>query len=87
MDKLKIELSNPNFDPRNNWQWDNDDSLEQLIMNLNDMKVSLETDLTEAIQGYTLGRERTLTVIRDVLPDLDLQIKVEDSEHNLDGLL
>lgn len=45
MDKLKIELSNPNFDPRNNWQWDNDDSLEQLIMSLNDMKMSLETDL------------------------------------------
>jgi sugar-specific transcriptional regulator TrmB len=87
MEKLKEELSNTNFDPKTAWNWENDESIEELIINLKEMKTTLETDITESISAYVLGRERIMRLIKEVIPELELNIRVDEPEHKLDSLL
>lgn len=47
----------------------------------------LETDITESISSYMLSRERTMRLIKDLVPELDLDIRVDEPEHRLDSLL
>lgn len=56
MEKLKADLASADFDPKTAWNWDNDESIEELIINLNEQKATLETNITESISAYVLGR-------------------------------
>lgn len=63
MERLKEEMAKLNFDPKTHWAWQEEESLEELIINLNELKSSLETEITQSMTSHLLGKDRTLNMI------------------------
>lgn len=68
MEKFGEEMKKGNFDPKQAWNWEEEETLEELIINLNEMKSSLETELTQSMTSHLLGKDRTLNMIESVIP-------------------
>jgi hypothetical protein len=51
--------------------WDNADEVEKLVMVLKEMQGELEGEMLQAIESHLLGRERTISMLKEVVPFLE----------------
>ena len=70
-DNLKSQLREKDLNPKKVCDWSNAEDVEQTRISLKELQISLEGEMSHAIESHMLGKERTLNILKESLPMLE----------------